>query len=219
MTSPSSPRRAELTRKPERGRPDRASLDAVLDAVPVGTLSTVVDGRPWVVPMLFCRDGDRLLLHGSTGAGALRHVAAGSPAALSVVHLDGIVVADSTFDSSANYRSAVVHGSLAPIDGDEKDPALRKLSDAILPGRTAEVRSTTAKEFAATLALSLPIADGCWTVKVRSGPPSEPGDPNVWQGVVPVGLTVGSPEPASWLGSDVPVPASVRALADGWSAR
>lgn len=102
-----------------RSRPARADLDAVLDAGLVGTLSTVVDGAPWVVPLLYARDGDRILLHGSTGAGALRHVADGAPAALSVVHLDGIVVAHTTFDSSANYRSAVVYGTLRPITDPE----------------------------------------------------------------------------------------------------
>ena len=56
--------------------------------------------------MLYGRDGDRILLHGSIGAGALRHVAAGAPAALCVTHLDGWVYAHTLFDSSANYRSA-----------------------------------------------------------------------------------------------------------------
>jgi len=49
--------------------------------------------------------GDRILLHGSVGAGALRHVAAGAPAALSVMHIDAWVYAHTLFDSSANYRS------------------------------------------------------------------------------------------------------------------
>jgi hypothetical protein len=44
--------------------------------------------------MLYARDGERLLLHGSTGAGALRTVASGAPATLCVAVLDGIVVAD-----------------------------------------------------------------------------------------------------------------------------
>lgn len=191
----------------------------MLDTAPFGTLSTVADGQPWVVPMLFCRDGDRLLLHGSTGAGALRHIVAGAPAAFSVLHVDAIVVADSTFASSANYRSAVVYGPLSPLEGDEKDAALHRLSEAIIPGRTTEVRPTTAKEFAATLAMSMPITAGAWLVKIRSGPPGAAGDPAVWQGVVPIGLTHGSPEPAPWLGEDVPVSTSVRALAEhGWSS-
>ncbi|HEX5301636.1 MAG TPA: pyridoxamine 5'-phosphate oxidase family protein, partial [Streptosporangiaceae bacterium] len=71
----------QINRHRERSREERADLDAVLDAGPhVGTLSTVADGRPWVVPMLYGRAGDRILMHGSVGAGALRHVAAGAPA-------------------------------------------------------------------------------------------------------------------------------------------
>ena len=45
-----------------------------------------------IVPVLIARDGDRLLLHGSTGAGALRHVAAGARAAICVTHLDALVM-------------------------------------------------------------------------------------------------------------------------------
>src|ERR1043165_6491691 len=84
----------QIRRERERARTARADLDSVLDSASVGTLATVLEGQPWVVPMLYARDGDRILLHGSTGAGALRHVAAGAPAAFCVTLLDGIVVAD-----------------------------------------------------------------------------------------------------------------------------
>ncbi|MEJ7796017.1 MAG: pyridoxamine 5'-phosphate oxidase family protein, partial [Nocardioides sp.] len=101
----------DLTRTKERRADDRATLDELLDEVLVGTLATVTtDGRPWAVPMLFARDGDRLLLHGSTGAGALRQVAAGAEAVLEVHVVDGLVLATSMFEHSANYRSAVVRG-------------------------------------------------------------------------------------------------------------
>ena len=96
--------------------------------------------------MLFARQGDRILLHGSTGAGALRHVAAGAPAALAVIAVDALVVGHTTFDSSANYRSAVVHGSLTPLGDDERAVALDALSERILPGRTGEVRPMTRQE-------------------------------------------------------------------------
>ena len=85
-------RRDQINRHRERARSERAELDAVLDAGHhVGTLSTVADGRPWVVPMLYGRAGDRILMHGSVGAGALRYVATGAPAALCVMHVDGWV--------------------------------------------------------------------------------------------------------------------------------
>src|SRR5262249_61413915 len=107
-------RRDQINRHRERARDERAELDAVLDAGHhVGTLSTVADGRPWVVPMLYGRAGDRILMHGSVGAGALRHVAAGAPAAFSVMHIDAWGYAHTLFDSSANHRPAVVRA--APV--------------------------------------------------------------------------------------------------------
>ncbi|GAA2062943.1 pyridoxamine 5'-phosphate oxidase family protein [Williamsia deligens] len=197
-----------LHRKPDRAG-DRALLDELLDEVAVGTLSTVVDGLPWSVPMLFARDGDRILLHGSTGAGALRHVAEGAPATFTVFALDGIVVADTLFDHSANYRSAVVRGTLATLREDVST-VLDTLSDKLIPGRVAEVRDHTRKEIAATSVVALEIADGQWIAKARNGPPGDPDDPSAWTGVVPV-RTVYDP-PITTTGDEPPE--SVLRLAD-----
>ncbi|BBX31679.1 hypothetical protein MMAG44476_30291 [Mycolicibacterium mageritense DSM 44476 = CIP 104973] len=208
----------QIRRQPDRARSDRADLDAVLDAAAVGTLATVVDGQPWVVPMLYARDGDRVLLHGSTGAGALRHVAAGAPAAFCVTLLDGIVVADTLFDSSANYRSAVVRGNLTVIDPADATHALNLMSDSLIPGRSAEVRASTKKELAATLAMALPITPDGWTVKVRDAPPAQPeqiADSSGWAGVVPLRTVAGEPIPAPWIDADAIVPESVHRLVKG----
>lgn len=200
---------ASLTRKPDRAVGTRADLDALLDTELVGTLATVVDGEPWVVPMLFARDGDRVLLHGSTGAGALRHVAAGARAAFCVTVMDGLVVAESTFESSANYRSAVIRGQLVPVTGQEGAEVLEVISDRLLPGRPAEVGRSTRKEVAATLALAMEIREDNWILKQRDGAPGEPEGPvDVWCGVVPLSVRAGDPQPAPW--SVGPVPESVR---------
>lgn len=210
---------ARLGRHVERGSSDRVQLDALLDEVLAGTLSTVVDGRPWVVPMLFARDGDDILLHGSTGAGALRQVATGAPAALAVMSVDGLVVAHSTFDSSANYRSAVVGGELRTLEGAERTRALEVLSDRLLPGRSRETRPMTRREQAATLAMALPIVHGRWLLKSRSGGPTTPEEPtDAWCGVVPLRTVAGPPEPAPWTEqAGTPAPPSVRALVGRWA--
>ena len=202
-----------LHRKPDRAG-DRALLDDLLDEVTVGTLSTVVDGLPWSVPMLFARDGDRVILHGSTGAGALRHVADGAPATFTVFALDGIVVADVLFDHSANYRSAVIRGALRTVR-DEASSTLDVLSDKLIPGRVAEVRDHSRKEIAATTTLVLPIVDGQWIAKARSGPPGEPEDPTSWTGVVPVRTVYDPPVTAT----GATPPDSVRRLVSGREAR
>ena len=204
----------QINRHRERARSARADLDAVLDAGDhVGSLSTVVDGRPWVVPMLYGRAGDRVLLHGSVGAGALRHVAAGAPAALCVTHLDGWVYGLTLFNSSANYRSAVVHGRLIPLSGDDAVTALTQISECLTPGRPAEVPFHTPKQLAATAALAMDITEGHWTVKVRAEGPGapEPGEyePGLWTGVLPIGSTYGEPQTAAYVPDGTPVSPSV----------
>jgi nitroimidazol reductase NimA-like FMN-containing flavoprotein (pyridoxamine 5'-phosphate oxidase superfamily) len=211
-----------VNRHPERARHDRADLYAVLDAEhPVGTLSTVVDGKPWVVPMLYGRDGDRILLHGSVAAGALRHVAAGAAAAFSVTHIDGWVYAHTLFDSSANYRSAVVHGTLVPLKGDEAAAALTRLTEAMTPGRWREVPEHTRRHLAATEAIALDIVDGQWTVKIRDGGPKPPPesddvDPELWTGVLPIRSAYGEPVTSAHLPADLPVSPSVLALIESY---
>ncbi|MFW0797507.1 pyridoxamine 5'-phosphate oxidase family protein [Gordonia sp. CPCC 205515] len=199
-----------LTRKPDRGG-DRALLDEVLDEALVGVLSTVTDdGQPWSVPMLAARDGDRLLIHGSTGAGALRHVAAGRPATFTAFIVDGLVVADTLFDHSVNYRSVVVRGTLSPVADDDAARALDAFSDAVLPGRSAEVRDHTRKELSATAILQLPIVDGQWLCKARAG---GPGDDTAqgWTGHVPMRVVYDEPV----VEHDGELPGSVAGLGKG----
>lgn len=209
-----------INRHPERARSERAALDAVLDAGHhFGSLSTVLDGRPFVVPMLYGRDGDRIVMHGSTGAGALRLVAEGAPAALCVSMLDGWVYGHTLFDSSANYRSAVVHGELRTITGTEAAAALTTLSEQLMPGRAVEVPEHTRKQLAATQCLTMQITADNWTVKVRDAPPGdpEPGDPvdpGLWTGVLPIEWGYGDPVSAP-RAAGLPVAPSVLAYRAG----
>lgn len=203
----------ELHRLPELGVTDRAALDALLDSQWAGVLSCVADGEPLAVPMLYAREQDRILLHGSTGAGALRQVAAGAAAVLTVFAVDALVVAPTTFESSVNYRSATVRGRLDPVE--DREAALDLFSDVVVPGRVAEVRRPTRKEVAATQVLSLPIVEGGWLLKVADDWPATPeeadADPGVWSGLVPVRSVLDRPVPAPWA-AGLTAPASVRRL-------
>ena len=69
----------------------------------------------------------------------------------------------------------------------------------------------TRREEAATLAMALPISDGRWVLKARSGGPSVPDEgSDAWCGVVPLRTVAGAPEPAPWTARDgAHVPASV----------
>jgi nitroimidazol reductase NimA-like FMN-containing flavoprotein (pyridoxamine 5'-phosphate oxidase superfamily) len=202
-----------MTRMPEKGVGDRAQLDALIDQEYVAHVGVVRDGSPVVIPTGVARDGDRLLVHGSTGAGWLRDLAAGADACVTVTSLSGIVVARSAFESSFQYRSAVVFGRFTVLEGDEKRAALDVLVDKFVPGRLAEVRPSTAKELAATMVLAMPIEQ--WSLRVsEQWPEDEPSDVagDAWAGVVPLRTALGDPRPAPDLRDGIPVPASVQQL-------
>src|SRR5262245_57298824 len=115
------PSRVALTRLPEKASDDRAALDALLDDVMVGHVGLArPDGSPVVLPTAIARDGDRVLIHGSTGSPWIRAVADGAAICLAVTAMDGIVVARSAFESSIHYRSAVLFGRCVQLHGDEK---------------------------------------------------------------------------------------------------
>jgi uncharacterized protein len=86
-----------------------------------------------------------------------------------VTILDGLVLARSAFEHSANYDSIVLLGKFEPIAHDEKLAALETFLEGVLLGRWREVRQPNRKELKATQVLVLPIAEA--SVKTRGGPP------------------------------------------------
>jgi nitroimidazol reductase NimA-like FMN-containing flavoprotein (pyridoxamine 5'-phosphate oxidase superfamily) len=202
--------RTRVSRLRERQSTDRAELHALLDEALIAHVAVVRDGAAIVLPILFARDGDSLLLHGSSGGGLLRASARGALLTVSVTLVDGLVVARSTFDSSMNYRSAMILGEAVALEGEEKRRALDVLVDRLLPGRAAEVRPTTAREIAATLVLRMPLGEA--SVKIRAAGPSDDAEheDGVWAGVVPLATRTLAPVAAG--GVEGAPPASVRSF-------
>ena len=207
MSPRESSTRTSVQRLPELQVEDVATLHAILDAAHYAQVAVQVDGQPFVLPMACARDGDHLLLHGSTGSRLVRALAGGANACVNVTHLDGIVYARSAFESSMNYRSATVLGVAHEVPGGDKLRALEVLSEHLLPGRWAELRAPLAKELAATLVLRIPLGE--WSVKVSSGfaddDPDDLGQP-VWAGVVPLRTVAGAPLDAPDLAPSTAVP-------------
>ena len=207
--------RTDMTRLAEKSSRDMDALRALLDAVPLAHVGMVADGSPLVVPTAVARDGDTLLIHGSTGSRWMRRLAEGAEASVAVTAMDAVVVARSGFESSFRYRSAVLFGRFSPVAGPGKEAALNRLVDRLVPGRSAELRPATARELAATLLLRMPIAE--WSLKVSAGwPEDEEADVAgpAWAGVVPMRTVFGEPVPAPDLRAAIPVPPSVRTLAE-----
>src|SRR5258706_8806761 len=100
-----------VRRKPERASYERAAAYAILDEGLVAHVGFSIDGQPFVIPMVYGRDGDRLLLHGSVASRLLRVLDGGAPVCVTVTLLDALVLARSQFHHSMNYRSVVIMGT------------------------------------------------------------------------------------------------------------
>jgi nitroimidazol reductase NimA-like FMN-containing flavoprotein (pyridoxamine 5'-phosphate oxidase superfamily) len=206
--------RSRPTRMVERVASEEAALHQLLDESLLAHVGFVGQhGDPVVLPIAIARDGKDVLLHGSTGSTWLRALAEGIPASMAVTALDALVVARSAFESSMRYRSAVLFGSCTVVQGADKDAALDLLTDALIPGRVAEVRRPSGKELAATLVLRFRIEE--FTVKASQGWPDDPPEDvegAAWAGVLPRTMTYTEALPAPDLSEGIELPQSVRNL-------
>jgi nitroimidazol reductase NimA-like FMN-containing flavoprotein (pyridoxamine 5'-phosphate oxidase superfamily) len=200
--------RTRLRRYPARGDYDEATIHAILDEALVCHMGFTVEGQPYVIPTLCARVDDELYVHGSAASRALRELSGGVAVCVTATLIDGLVLARSAFHHSVNYRSVVVLGTAELIDGAaDKEAALRRLVERLVPGRWEDVRTPTARELRATSILRLSLTEA--SAKVRSGGPVDDADDlglGVWAGVIPLELHALAPIADPGLREDIVTP-------------
>jgi len=201
-----------VVRLPERGHYDKDEIYPIVDSAILCHVAFQIDGQPHVIPTLHARDGDTLLLHGSSASRMVRHAAAGHPLSVAVTQMDGIVLARTAFNHSINYRSAVLYGTARLVeDPAEKNRALELFMEKLIPQRWYDARPPNAQELKATGLLRMAITSA--SGKVRTGSANDhdedlelPG----WAGVVPARMMYGDPVDAPTLKPGIPAPGYVR---------
>jgi len=199
--------RTRIRRNAIRAEYELQTIKEVLDANQICHVAYVQDGEPRIIPTLYIRRGDYLYLHGNRQAAVLKHLAAGGLASISIMALDGVVVARSGFHCSMNYRSVVLFGTGEAIPESEREAILDAFVEALIPGHGAAVRPATRQELAATAAVRVPITEA--SAKIRTGPAIDDEldlDANVWAGVIPLYTAVGEPEPNPDLAEGIDIP-------------
>jgi nitroimidazol reductase NimA-like FMN-containing flavoprotein (pyridoxamine 5'-phosphate oxidase superfamily) len=189
--------RSRIRRHPERAHYDRETVFAILDAALLCHVGYVIDGRPYVTPTLFWRDGERLYWHGSSASRMLRTQSAGIPVCLTVSHIDGLVLARSAFRHSLNYRAVMAFGTAAMVeDPSAKEAGFNAFVERLYPGRTALMRAILPQELTATSLMSMVIEEA--SAKIRSGGPLDlEADyaAECWAGTIPIAQRVGGAVP------------------------
>ena len=207
--------RTQVRRLPEKQSSDRSALHQLLDAALVAHVAVLDGDQPYVLPVGFARDGDRLIIHGSNASRLFRALAAGASTCLTVTVIDGLVLARSQFESSMHYRSAMLLGAFTELRGEEKRLALATLAARLLPG-LHDGRPPSALELRATSVLAMPITE--WSLKVSDSPPEDaPEDLErpVWAGVVPMRHVWGAPVDAPDLAAGLTAPEGLARWPEG----
>jgi hypothetical protein len=186
--------RTRVRRLHERGRYDRDTVFAILDAALVCHVGYVIDGLPYVTPTLFWREGEHLYWHGSSASRMLRRHSEGIPVCLTVSHVDGLVLARSGFHHSLNYRAVMAFGTAAVVaDNAQKTAGLNRFVERLYPGRNRQIRPISPQELKATTLMSMVIDEV--SAKLRTGGPVDDEADyalDCWAGVIPVETRIGA---------------------------
>ncbi len=192
----SEDKKFHVARHDEREVFDRDAINRLLDNQYVAHVGFIDqdNGLPFVIPMGFARDNNRILLHGSTGSRMMRQIAQGIDLCVTVTQLNAIVVARSSFNSSMNYESVMVFGKARVLEADEKDIALEQITEKLVPGLWNYGRPLVSKEIAATMIVELSLDK--ISAKSREGDPSDDEEDlalPIWAGLLPIETKLGTP--------------------------
>lgn len=198
----------KLNQAPDRAHYDTKTVYAILDASIVCHLAFIDHDKPFVIPTLYARDENQIIIHGASTSRLICCLQQNNEVCVGVSILDGLVLGRSVFEHSVNYRSVVLFckGS-AVLNNDEKKYALEKLTERVLPGRWQDARKPTAKELDVTSIVRLKILSA--TAKIRNSPPEDLAEDcnlPIWAGEIPICSTFGSPVPASNLRPEINLP-------------
>jgi uncharacterized protein len=207
----SQDKKFHVARHDEREVFDRDAINRLLDNQYVAHVGFIDqdNGLPFVIPMGVARDNDRILIHGSTGSRMMRQIAQGIDLCVTVTQLNAIVVARSAFNSSMNYESVMIFGVARVLEDAEKDIALERITEKLVPGLWNYGRPLVAKEIAATMIVEL-LLDKI-SAKSRTGDPSDDDEDlalPIWAGLLPIETKVGAPITAA-NASAIPVPSHI----------
>lgn len=209
--------RTRVRQQPQHGSYESEVIHAILDAGIIAHVGLAIDSQPFVIPMIYGRNGDTLYLHGSAVSRTLHELTTSIAACVTVTLVDGLVLARSAFNHSMNYRSVVAFGAARKLQGAaQKAQALRTISEHVLAGRWNDVRGPTRAELETTSVVEFSIEEA--SAKVRQGPPVDDEEDygrSVWAGVLPLCLEAKTPVPDPRLPAGTAVPPYV----GGWAAK
>ncbi|MGB0880726.1 MAG: pyridoxamine 5'-phosphate oxidase family protein [Polaribacter sp.] len=177
-----------VKRGQNRATYDVEKINTILDAGFLCYVGYIYDGKPITIPMAYSRKGDKIYIHGSTANRMLLSILEMKETSITVMHLDGLVLARSGLHHSVNYRSVTLFGSLEKVEKDEdKTKVLEWIVNQMVPNHWDSLRPMYKKELDRTIVVEFTIETA--SAKIReTGVADEPEDYDlpIWAGIVPI---------------------------------
>jgi nitroimidazol reductase NimA-like FMN-containing flavoprotein (pyridoxamine 5'-phosphate oxidase superfamily) len=176
---------------------DAATLHAIIDDAYLCHIAFSDDHGSHCIPTACWRDGEHLYIHGSNGSRMLKRLME-QDSCVTITHLDGLVMARSAFSHSMNYRSAMIYGRFELVEGDAARQAMETFMEKLVPGRQADARPGSDKEYAATTVMRIGLDEAA--CKMRTGAPNDDEEDlswPAWAGVLPFSRVRTAPITAS----------------------
>ncbi|RKR14809.1 hypothetical protein CLV91_0888 [Maribacter vaceletii] len=198
----------KVKRGPNRASYDVETIHTIIDAGFIAHVAYIYHNKAITIPMAYTRIEDKMYLHGSLKNRMLTALLDAKEASMTIMHLDGLVLARSGFHHSVNYRSATLFGSVKRIDNlEEKDKILEAIVDQMIPNRWDSLRPMSDKERNATLVVEMTIETA--SAKIRDvGVADEKADEDlpIWAGIIPVKQVALPPISDDKLSDEVTIP-------------
>lgn len=201
-------KRNRVKRGANRAVYDKEQINKILDENFMGYVGYMYDGYPITIPMAYGKLNNKLYLHGSTANRMLVSILKQGKTAITVMNLDGLVLARSGFHHSVNYRSVTLFGIVKQINNDTKKwDILENIVNKMVPNRWDSLREMTQKELNRTLVVEFTIETA--SAKIRAeGVIDDPEDEKlpIWAGVIPLKQVALTPISDEKLIDEVKVP-------------
>lgn len=167
---------------------NKEEIHGILDACEVCNIAFTIDGKAYVQPINFGRNGETLFLHGSLQNRMTNALIENGDVCLSVFHLDAMKLTRSAFHHSVNYRSAVVFGKVRELTtNEEKLFGLKAIINHFVPNRWDYCREPNENELKATRVIAIDIETA--SAKIATAPPNdnlEDYELDYWCGTIPI---------------------------------
>jgi len=203
--------KSKIKRVPNRAIYNKDEIYKILDREYLCHVGIIHNNHPVVIPTLYGRKDDSIYIHGASVSRLITQLEKGIEVSISVANINGIVLARSAFHHSINYESVVIFGTGKLVPEDQKEEALKIISDHIIDGRWEECRAPNLKELKATKVIKIDIDE--ISAKVRAGGPIDDKNDyelDYWAGVIPIKNIVTEARPDEKLKPGINVPEHVK---------